>query len=130
MINEKGDKAPKITDISYDKDESAPKMTDYTYGKDDKAEKKTGVTYDSDESNEPQNFYKPKMVTFDLSMENAPSNFNQKLNPGHAFNMGPLLDYMNPMTQMAIPPQFQNPQFDPYRIYDNPFPPVYRMGQS
>jgi hypothetical protein len=37
---------------------------------------------------------------------------------------------MNPMAQMAVPPQFQTPQFDPYRVYDNPFPPVYRMSQS
>jgi hypothetical protein len=37
---------------------------------------------------------------------------------------------MNPMNQMAVPPQFQTPHLDPYRIYDNPFPPVYRMSQS
>lgn len=37
---------------------------------------------------------------------------------------------MNPMTQMAVPSHFQTPQLDPYRIYDNPFPPVYRMSQS
>jgi len=67
MINAKGDKALKITDIEYDKDEKAPKLTDTGTEKDDKALKKTGVTYDSDESNEPiQNVQKQKVNIFDI----------------------------------------------------------------
>ena len=63
-------------------------------------------------------------------MNFSASNPQQRLSPGQNMNMGMIPDFLNPMAQMSLPTHFQTPQFDPYRNFENQFPPVYRMNQN
>jgi hypothetical protein len=72
------------------------------------------------------------VIVFDIPpVQFSPLNPQRRLNPGPSMNMGMMPDFMNPMPHMPVIPQFTIPQFEPYRNFENQFPPpVYRTTQN